>query len=175
MSAVLRHHPEPNTRKTEPHIFLWVWWRTGVYGSILLGMILYLSTLPLGKSSSCIGYNDTCPNHDDRTLECCSEFNLSCMNSTCLSCISHEKGCSYNWQNCCKGLWCGNETDHGGFGRCTNCTGIGDSCDVDGQCCEGLACNESGESGKCVSCIAGSKKCSDQTLLRRFHVFQHHV
>ncbi len=132
-------------------------WRTGVYGSILLALILYLSMLPLGKSSSCIDKNDPCPDHDDPTLNCCSE--LTCMHGLCKGCKSRGHRCSNTWQNCCKGLWC----DNGG--HCITCKGIAGVCTVDVQCCENLACTELGE---CVSCISGTEDCSDQTCCEGF-------
>ncbi len=134
-------------------------WRTGVYDSILLGLILYLSTLPLGKSSNCAKKYHACSDPDNIEKKCCS--NLACYKDKCETCKHWLRTCSYSQQNCCKGFWCNIHK----FEKCTLCKEIGDSCSSDVECGEGHACNRN---SKCQPCIVGNAPCTEQICCEGF-------
>ena len=132
------------------------------------------------KCTQCTNIGDNC-----KTDEQCCDLNASCANNTCCkknssnctqnsdccsnyclngicNCKQLEAKCEPNIVNpeCCPGTYCNNNN------TCTTCTGGGDKCETDEQCCGhytacGGGLNPYCKNKKCTSCKDLYAKCDN--------------
>eukprot|EP01084_Bolivina_argentea_P109766 196144_1 len=130
-----------------------------VNGFLSLGVILYLSTFPLGKAlDDCSTLDEPC---GDGEKECCPEltcFTLSASESKCLYCTNKDEECGASIPDCCDDLTC--FTD-GSNSTCTPCTKKNHDCGSnEPDCCYGSYCLIDGsKTPQCEKCGTETETC----------------
>eukprot|EP01084_Bolivina_argentea_P109773 196152_1 len=113
-----------------------------VNGFLSLGVILYLSTFPLGKAqTNCTEQYDVCGSDQPDCCEGLTCFTDSNNKSACQPCTTENNQCGSDQPDCCEGLTC--FTYNSTTSTCQNCTAAYDICSTDEDaksCCGTLTC-----------------------------------
>eukprot|EP01084_Bolivina_argentea_P040949 75561_1 len=125
-----------------------------VNGFLSLGVILYLSTFPLGKAqTNCTALGNQCGSSQPDCCEGLTCFAETESSPTCVPCTTHYNQCTEGpnrWPDCCAPMLCIE-------GWCKYCTVQNNSCGLgQSNCCEGLTCF----SNKCQNCTAENDTCT---------------
>ncbi len=130
-----------------------------VNGFMSLGVILYLSTFPLGNAGDdCAGMLEYCGNRD-----CCDDLTCSTRPTlpffprpSCQNCVNENKTCENYW-DCCDDMTCFNLNK-----TCQPCLTENSICGENyPDCCYGFDCL----SGTCEKCQKMGQKCGDDSDL----------